>query len=151
MTDRWIDLRELLLGLPASPIWALESGAEAVAVKALRERGFQIHFLEGSRITSEGTFFREAARCFDFPDYAGLNWDAFNECLGEFLEEEPPLVAVIWRDSSESALRHLPTFVAAVHLLLTASQAVRDETVAVTQLSVFLMGEGGGFVQVSPP
>jgi len=147
--DGWIDIRELVSGLPASPVWTLHSGTEAPLVALLSTRGFRIHSLEGTTIISEEAFFREAARCFDFPAYAGLNWDAFNECLGEFLDEGPSRVAVIWRDSQQSAARSLPTFVAAVHMLLNASQAVRDEKLAVAQLAVFLVGDGEGFVRAS--
>ncbi len=144
----WIDLTSEIVGLSAGPIWTIDIKSEVLLTETLRRLGFEICFFEGSRITSEASFFQEAAEALDFPEYFGMNWDAFGDCLGELLDDASPRMAIVWRDSSKSAAFHLATLIAATHMLLNAAQSVRDEKHDVAQFAVFLLGEGAGFVPI---
>lgn len=43
--------------------------------------------LDGARMTTTPTVFGEFSTAFQFPGYFGQNWDAFNECIGDFLAD----------------------------------------------------------------
>jgi RNAse (barnase) inhibitor barstar len=46
----------------------------------------------------------EIAFAFGFPDYYGKNWDAFDDCFGEYVEQhDGELVAIIWDHLDEAA------------------------------------------------
>ena len=56
----------------------------------------------------------ELHAAFGFPDWCGHNWDAFNDCFGDSVEENNgALIAVIWRDI-EVAARQAPATTAEV-------------------------------------
>ena len=49
-------------------------------------------------MTSQFPTHAELHAAFSFPDWCGHNWDAFNDCFGEYVEEnDGALVAVVWR------------------------------------------------------
>lgn len=53
--------------------------------------------LDGRAMTSRSAAHTELARTFGFPDYYGKNWDAFNDCFGDFVADHSgELVAVVW-------------------------------------------------------
>lgn len=50
-------------------------------VAVLREAGYHVVRGQASAWLSEDDAHTDLARMFDFPDYYGRNWDAFNDCL----------------------------------------------------------------------
>jgi len=54
--------------------------------------------LDGRRMTSRVDAHAELARAFDFPDYYGKNWDAFNDCMRDVVHDhDGSRFAVLWR------------------------------------------------------
>ena len=50
--------------------------------------------MRGSRMHSKSSLLDEFSAALQFPDYFGHNWDAFEECFEERLEDEIPKVIV---------------------------------------------------------
>jgi|SRR5215831_3366562 len=70
----------------AAPPWAhlvvLKPGETAES--ALRvPRGFVTRTIDGRRCRTKAAFLAEAAQALAFPEDAGRNWDAFEECLAD--------------------------------------------------------------------
>lgn len=112
--------------------------------KALHDLGFSSTVVEGSAVVDDRTFWAEIRRAFDFPDYFGANWDAFNDCFGDL--DLPPRLAVIWRRSDLTSAVSLKLLVEGVALLVQTAEAIQPLG---TQLVVALTGEGSGFAQPS--
>lgn len=85
-----------------------------------------------------------------FPDWCGHNWDAFNDCFGDYVEEDDgALIAVVWRDIDVAARQapattaemgsglldckfgHMPTLAPGAHWSLT--------------MDILVVGEGTDF------
>lgn len=49
----------------------------------LSTAGWHSAYLDGSRIYDKQSLLTEAAKALSFPDYFGMNWDAFEECITE--------------------------------------------------------------------
>ncbi len=45
------------------------------------QQDFYVAYWRGKRCVDEDAFFREASASFQFPDYFGENWPAFDECI----------------------------------------------------------------------
>src|SRR5215470_46478 len=45
------------------------------------EPGSRVLLLDGTRMSELDGLFREFVRAFEFPEYFGWNWSAFNECV----------------------------------------------------------------------
>jgi RNAse (barnase) inhibitor barstar len=58
--------------------------------------------LDSRGANDKQSFLTAAARCLEFPDYFGHNWDAFADCLGDFARERSP-VLVVWTGASDLA------------------------------------------------
>ena len=101
-------------------------------------------------MTSRSAAHAELARAFGFPDYYGRNWDAFNDCFGDFVEEHSgELVAVVW-DHIDVATRAAPVTAVEVGwaLLECAAGSMPSLGEGVDwriALDVFAVGEGGDF------
>lgn len=75
-------LERLLSGdLPPS-VYSLETDQAQLKIgEMLAEGGFNFFYLDGTLIRSEQDFFREAQQALNFPDYFGMNWDAFDDSV----------------------------------------------------------------------
>lgn len=93
---------------------------------------------------------RRVARAFGFPDWCGHNWNAFNACFGDYVEENDGAhIAVVWRNL-EAASRQVPATTAEVGwaLLECASGAIptlAPGTGWSVTLNVFAIGDGTDF------
>lgn len=110
--------------------------------------------LDGRRMTSRTDAHTELSRAFGFPGYYEKNWDAFNDCLGDYvLAHAGSLIAVVWTDM-ESAARAAPATTAEVAwALLEASHGGMpspDPAAAgpAVSLDVFVVGAGQDFDRV---
>jgi RNAse (barnase) inhibitor barstar len=57
--------------------------------------------LDGARMTTRDELFDQFAATFNFPDHFGRNWDAFNDCMRDHLDDgkETPVTILISRAS----------------------------------------------------
>ncbi|MFI7599591.1 barstar family protein [Actinoplanes sp. NPDC049681] len=95
--------------------------------------------LDGRAMTSRLEAHGEIARTFGFPDHYGRNWDAFEDCFGDFLAlHSGELIAIVW-DHLDVTAREAPATAAEVGwALLNGSR----QDVA---LDLFGVGEGDDF------
>ncbi len=63
-------------------IYLVDSDLEPVELKAVATRhNFHFFHIDGHKASSKEQFLQEAGRAMQFPDYYGMNWDAFDECV----------------------------------------------------------------------
>lgn len=116
----------------------------------LSRRGFRLIEIDGRNMTSRASAHAELASAFEFPDYCGHNWDAFNDCVGEFVEEhDGDRVAVVWRNIAAAAVA-APATVAEVGWALLEMKFGRMPNLAPgttwsVQVEVFAIGDGDDF------
>ena len=108
--------------------------------------------LDGRFMTSRAGAHAQLHAAFGFPDWCGKNWDAFNDCFGDFVEEnDGALLAVVWRHI-DFAARAAPATTAEVGwALLDCVFGYRPSLAPGTQWSVnmdvFVIGSGPDFDQ----
>jgi RNAse (barnase) inhibitor barstar len=106
--------------------------------------------LDGSRMTTRVEAHAELKRAFDFPEWCGPNWDAFNDCFGGYVQDHSgQLVAVVWTDV-DAAARQAPATVAEVGWALLECATGRMPSLAPSvdwriDLDVFAIGAGPDF------
>jgi hypothetical protein len=54
---------------------------EPNVLQELEERGFFVAAIDGGSVNSDTALFHVLGQAFNFPDYFGENWDAFEECI----------------------------------------------------------------------
>jgi hypothetical protein len=89
----WVEL----LVLPPGPAVALPAAPP----------GFVLRQLHGRRCRTKAAVLAEFARVLEFPAYAGPNWDAFEECLGD-LEWLPAAGYILVVTDAEQLLARRP-------------------------------------------
>lgn len=99
---------------------------------------FKLVVLDGADMADELGFWVQVREAFDFPDYFGSNWDAFNDSFGDY--ELPKRLAVVWRHSDVFASRNLKVFGEAVAILHETFSALQG-----SQAIVVLTGRGPEF------
>lgn len=67
-----------------------------------------VRTVDGSAITDKQSLLREIASALNFPAYFGQNWDAFEECLRDVAEFNPPGAATVVVTEAETLRRRLP-------------------------------------------
>lgn len=106
--------------------------------------------LDGRCMTSRLAAHEEIALAFGFPDYYGRNWDAFNDCFGDFVEEhDGELIAVVW-DHLEASAAAAPATTSEVGWALLEAAFSSMPTLAPgtswrISMDVFVLGEGEDF------
>lgn len=74
--------------------------------KGLFDTGkFLVITIQGGRLGTKATLFAEFAAVMSFPSYFGRNWDAFDECIRDAIEEERTRTVVILIVDIEGVLR----------------------------------------------
>lgn len=144
----WFNIRDEIPWLPRSELHFVDQTSEKQLTDALSRLEFAIYTVDGESISSEQEFFRSSKNVFGFPDYCGLNWDAFHECFGEFDADGSKRVAVIWQNAHVSAQKGLYGFCRVLHELLNlqAAYKVHPDDEGVEQLEVFFVGSGEHFI-----
>lgn len=94
-------------GLPwlrSGPLYRVSDDALILLDAFLAEHPYRRIDLYGSVMVSRDAAHEELHRAFDFPDWCGNNWDAFNDCFGHFVHDnDGALLAVVWRDVPAAA------------------------------------------------
>jgi RNAse (barnase) inhibitor barstar len=116
----------------------------------LSQHDFRVVELDGAKMTSRARAHAELARAFDFPDYYGKNWDAFNDCFGDYVEEhDGERIAVLWHRVAECAAAAPVTAIEVGWALVESSFGAMPTLAPGTrwslQLAVFAVGVGDEF------
>lgn len=101
-------------------------------------RGFmdqppKIYIIRGIQCRTVPQLFDEFGRALSFPDYFGKNWDAFEECLFETVEEFIG-VSVVFITSAESLLRDANF--EEMYLLMNIFRSIATETMQLEPLRI---------------
>lgn len=116
----------------------------------LERWGYLRFELDGRRMTSRQEAHRHIGEVFGFPDWYGAGWDAFNDCIGQFVvDHDGQRVAVIWHHLEEMA-EHAPATLAEVGWGLLETQigdmpARNPANRTGIELVVFAVGDGPDF------
>lgn len=79
-----------LYALPCSP---QRLGDIVAILRAWKDRG--VFLVDGLKCSTRQKLFRALSETLGFPRYCGHNWDAFEECLSDKLEEQSPNAIII--------------------------------------------------------
>jgi hypothetical protein len=107
--------------------------------------------LDGSLVRTERQLLNELGKVLVFPEYYGVNWDAFNECFRDFAHSREGATALVWRRSDVMATENLPEFVRAVHLMLEEMSDAgtldrhRQPERSPVQVELFVTGTGPAY------
>jgi RNAse (barnase) inhibitor barstar len=106
--------------------------------------------LDGRTMTSRIDAHAALHSIFDFPDWCGSNWDAFNDCFGNFVHaNDGARIAVLWRHL-DTAAQAAPATTAEVAWALLSCQvgdmpSLGPNVRSAVDLHVFVIGEGPDF------
>jgi RNAse (barnase) inhibitor barstar len=148
----WLDIRKAIPGVQGFHLHTVKT-EPGVLTTILLNLGFKIYVIDGAKIRDESSFFSEVAKVFDFPAYFGHNWDAWNECLGDFRQSlTANRTAIIWEHADQAFDTDAQTFLEAVCDLNRLSISVAHpplpystKDVEPRQMEIFLLGQGNGF------
>ena len=134
----------------SGPLYRVHNEAWSVVDEFLRRRNYQQVGLDGRAMTSNFEAHTALHSAFGFPDWCGHNWDAFNDCFGDYVEEnDGALIAVVWRDI-EVAVRTAPATTAEVGWGLLDCMFGHVPTLAPgtkwsVTMDIFVLGDGPDF------
>jgi RNAse (barnase) inhibitor barstar len=136
--------------LQSGPLFRVARGARPYLDVFLDRFCYRRLALDGRVMTSRSAAHGEIARAFGFPDYYGRNWDAFNDCFGDFVEEHSgELIAVVW-EHVEITTRAAPATAIEVGWALLEARArsmpsLDNRDTPHIHVDVFAVGEGTDF------
>ena len=137
--------------LRSGPLFRVHRSALDDLTAFLGRHPYKRLHLDGRQMTTRSTAHGELSLAFAFPNYAGgANWDAFNDDLGDFVQEHNgQLFAVVW-DHIEVAAQHAPVTTAEVAwALLEASfgqmPTLTEDVDWAVAFDVFVIGDGDDF------
>ncbi|MBI5031958.1 MAG: barstar family protein [Chloroflexi bacterium] len=142
----WIDVTEVVPGLNKGQWLHIVKSPSNPLVNTLSEHGFSVFVIEGAEISDSKSFFRQVRKVFDFPDYFGENWDAWDECLDDFKLSLTRQIAIVWKDADQTFISDAKVFIQAVidlyNMALSAGSIKNSQP---HQVELFLMGNLEGF------
>ena len=84
----------------------------------LEGAGFRVATIDGTSIRDERDLLTALGLALHFPDYYGVNWDAYDECFNDFAFEHGQPLALIWRRADLFATKDVFAFARATHFLI---------------------------------
>ncbi len=148
MTD-WLDLRKLIPGLNKGQWLHVVNSPLEPLVNVLKENGFSVFVIDGSKISDSSSFFQQAKDVFSFPDYFGESWAAWDDCLGDFEFLLKGKTAILWNDADKTFMSDAKTFIQAVfdlhNMALNAGHVDKPNP---CQVELFLVGNAEGFKNI---
>lgn len=136
--DSWIAVRQVIPWLPAAPYLVAPSDL-ANLVALLRPAGFAVFEADVESCKDERGLLAQLGDALGFPEYYGVNWGAFEDCLGGLLEENRQRMAVILTGVDTLVRADLHAFVRTVHLLQSYVTEVERRTGGRVQFEVFFV------------
>lgn len=136
----------------SGPLYRVHSDGWSLVDDFLQRWNYQRVELDGRAMTSNHEAHSELHRAFGFPDWCGHNWDAFNDCLRDYVEEhDGARIAVIWRHI-ETAATLAPATTAEVGWGLLDSVLRKTPTLAPgatwsATMDLFALGDGADFTR----
>ena len=136
----------------SGPLFRVHNDAWPVVDEFLRRWNYRRVELNGRAMTSNFLAHSELHRAFGLPDWCGHNWDAFNDCFGDYVEEnDGVLIAVVWRDI-EVAARAAPATTAEVGWGLLECKfrhmpSLAPGTEWSLDMDIFVLGDGTDFAR----
>lgn len=136
--------------LRSGPIHRVHQDAWPVLEDFLGRFDYHRIEIDGRRMTSRVEAHRLLGEAFDFPSWYGPSWDAFDDCLGQFvLAHDGARVAIIWHHLEEAAA-HAPVTVAEVGWALTSAHtgaipSLGAGSSAAVRFDIFAVGDGEDF------
>ncbi|MCA0290790.1 MAG: barstar family protein [Actinobacteria bacterium] len=104
MTPARPHVRGELSWITSGPAYCVEVSALEVLEEFLDAHGYTVVALDGEQMTTRATTFDELRRAFALAPWCGDNWDAVNDCLGEFVHaHDGQLVAIVWCNQDVAA------------------------------------------------
>ncbi|MCC7163466.1 MAG: barstar family protein [Anaerolineae bacterium] len=101
-------LQRALRGTQPPGIYHFASGASVKFLKTEANRaGFNLYYLDGSKIRDKKSFLEKIAAAMSFPAYFGKNWDALNDMLADMSWAQPGGLIILWQ-SPERFRRDAP-------------------------------------------
>ena len=134
----------------SGPLYRVKSDAWTMVDDFLRRWNYRRVELDGRAMTSQFQAHDELHTAFGFPEWCGHNWDAFNDCFGDYVEEhDGERIAVVWRHI-EVAARAAPATTAEVGWGLLDCHFGRTPTLSPgtqwsAKLDIFVVGDGPDF------
>jgi RNAse (barnase) inhibitor barstar len=141
-------VRRELPWLRSGPLFRVDVAAVPRLSEFLDRFGYRRVELDGARMTSRSAAHDEIARAFGFGDHYGKNWDAFQDCFGDFLAEHAagPL-AILWHDLAAASAAAPATTAEVAWALLEAQLGVTPtgEGSGSGAVDLFVLGSGADF------
>ncbi|MET7803276.1 barstar family protein [Micromonospora chersina] len=150
MTSERPWVRGELPWIRSGPLFRVHQDSARALNKFLDRWSYRRVELDGRRMTSRADAHTELRRAFGFPGYYGKNWDAFNDCFGDYvLENNGALIAVVWT-GIEAAAKAAPATTAEVGWALLQAADGQMHSLAPgdnwsVSLDVFAIGSGPDF------
>ena len=82
-------------------VYCVHADAELALRQQLGDLGFALFTLAGDAVDDARTLHAALARTFDFPEYYGANWAAFNDCFDD--PKLPRRTALVWHAAERVA------------------------------------------------
>jgi RNAse (barnase) inhibitor barstar len=150
MTEPMPWVRGELPWLKSGPLHRVHEQAMPAVDAFLDRWNYERVNLDGREMTSRPEAHSELHLAFGFPDWCGKNWDAFDDCFDDFVQEhDGARIAVLWRHLDVAA-REAPATTAEVGWALLESQFGHMPNLAAegrssVTLDIFVIGEGPDF------
>lgn len=88
---------KIVRGDIAPGVYRIDTGVRPdPLVDALQAHGWRVFVIDGKMVKDKTAFLRVAGQALAFPDYAGHNWDAFEELINDLSWAAAPGYAILY-------------------------------------------------------
>lgn len=150
VSDDLVDIRRLIPWVGFGPLFQIATDSLPAVRDLLGREGFGVIELQGERMTSRSGAHAELAAAFEFPEYYGANWDSFNDCLGDFVEQhDGERIALVWNGIAAAAASAPATTAevgwALIETVLGVKPTFAPGTTMSVEFAAFAVGDGPDF------
>ena len=137
--NSWIAVQDAIPWLTLPPYFVAPKERGRLTAD-LREAGFKVFEADASACATERDLLLVLGDALAFPEYYGVNWAAFEDCVGDLLREDAGHLAVVVLGADSLLRSDLHAFVRSVHLLQEVVVDVEKASAGRFQLEVFFVG-----------